>query len=309
MFQRCKTSRAGFTLIELLVVIAIIAILIGLLLPAVQKVREAAARMKCANNLKQLALACHNHNDSQGYLPRSAGPGYSYNANARNCWSWLARLLPYFEQDNLYKWGNIASSTSTMNNSRLPDGTLACAAIIPTLLCPSDSSNHVYTDRNNTNGTPMGPTNYQGVAGSNWAWGEARFRVSAPGGSNGLDQGNGIFYRSDYNNKLAVQQIQDGTSNTLMIGEGVPDLNRHCAWAFFNYATATCGIWPNSVRTNGTYYSYSDWGNVYSFRSRHSAGINFAFADGGVRFIPTNINIAVYRALATRAGGEAVSLP
>src|SRR5438270_3870640 len=95
--------RRGFTLIELLVVIAIIAILIGLLLPAVQKVRDAAARSSCQNNLKQLGIAVHAYHDSNRFFPTSAGAGYSYNATSPNCWSWMAHILPHVEQDSLYK--------------------------------------------------------------------------------------------------------------------------------------------------------------------------------------------------------------
>src|SRR3954470_22334122 len=107
--SRCKS---GFTLIELLVVIAIIAVLIGLLLPAVQKVREAAARMSCGNNLKQLGIAVHSCQDSIGRLPYNANPNvWGYDINGRS-WSWMSMILPYVEQDNLYR-ANSPNSIST----------------------------------------------------------------------------------------------------------------------------------------------------------------------------------------------------
>ncbi len=303
-----RRSRSAFTLIELLVVIAIIAILIGLLLPAVQKVREAAARMSCSNNLKQLAIACHSYHDAEGTLPRNAGPGYSYANTSPNTWSWIARVLPYMEQGTLAQYGPQVLGSS-MASATLPTGGLVCSQQVKSLLCPSDSSSGAArTDRANVGSTLMGCTNYKGVCGQNWAWGDARWNpvYSVTGSNNGLDAGDGIFFRSDAINKakLFIASISDGTSNTFMVGEDVAERNYHCDWAFFNHATGTCAIYPNCRTTAGTFYSLTDWPNVYSFRSNHSGGLNFAMADGSVRFVSDSIAIATYRAMASMAGGE-----
>src|SRR5262249_40202922 len=209
--------RNAFTLIELLVVIAIIAILIGLLLPAVQKVREAANRTKCQNNLKQIALAAHNYHDAYGFLPISTG--YTEDTSRPN-WSWLARILPYLEQENLYKLGNIPNAT--MND---PQAREAMATQVPTFLCPSDpvSGRGPRTDEFNIRPVPVGQTNYQGVSGGNWgndsglAGGagspfpcDARWRnPSVTGNYNGLDEGDGLLYRTNYRRPFKLIHIGD----------------------------------------------------------------------------------------------------
>jgi len=313
MSTKCVRSRAGFTLIELLVVIAIIAILIGLLLPAVQKIREAANRMKCSNNLKQLGLAIHNYHDTNNVLPRSAGAGYNYGNTYPNSWSWLAQLLPFIEQDNLYRTallGNNPQPTlDTAPNPGVPSGK-AVATIVKTYQCPSDGQNNrLWTDRANMpGGFAMAGTNYKGVAGSNWCWGT--YTNNGPTGDcNGLDNGDGVFYRSDYVNPLTLASVTDGLSNTLFAGEAIPDLDYHTDWAFFNHATATCSI-PLNYRLPGKTPGPDryNWPEVYSFRSFHAGGANFLIGDGGVRFVRDSIDLTTYRGLATRSGGETVSL-
>src|SRR5262249_7114345 len=168
MVIRSRT-RCAFTLIELLVVIAIIAVLIGLLLPAVQKVREAAARMKCSNNLKQLAIAVHSFHDTNDRIPYS-GTQIAYNwttdrdVPGPNTWTWIARILPYVEQGTLANQYNIPGGTMGAAQAGL-------AVRIATLRCPSaveaaDTAND--WPNTNWNQVTMSLTNYRGVSGSNW---------------------------------------------------------------------------------------------------------------------------------------------
>jgi prepilin-type N-terminal cleavage/methylation domain-containing protein/prepilin-type processing-associated H-X9-DG protein len=316
LIARSDRPRAAFTLVELLVVIAIIGVLIGLLLPAVQKVREAANRTKCSNHLKQLGLAVHAYHDSFNFFPVSSYHDLSIDAPN---WSWLARILPYVEQQPLYNQGQIPTAPLSFSLSTI-------ATQIPLFLCPSDplSTSGPRTDEINIGPTPVGLTNYKGVSGANWGnngsgvYGSAgspftcdpRWRNPSVSGSfNGLDDGDGIFFRCDFRAPRNLASVLDGTSNTFMIGEDVPSKNEHCDWPFMNHAVGTCGIGPNARDASGAEYHPYDWPNVYSFRSMHPAGLNFAFADGSVRFISDTIPLALYRALATKSSGEAVTPP
>jgi len=298
-------------------VIAIIAILIGLLLPAVQKVREAAARMSCSNNLKQLGIACHSFHDAQGWLPNNVSPNaFGYDINGYS-WSWLAMVLPYIEQQNLFfqSFKNMSSPPSFAGSGPV------YSTQVKTYLCPSDgSSTSARTDRANTGGYACGSTNYKGVCGSNWCWGS--YTNNGPAGDcNGLDNGDGCFYRSDgivavsptvrYARTLRLTHITDGTSLTFMIGEDVAELNQHCGWPNSNYATGTCSIPLNNGLRSGQpgYNNPGDWPNLYSFRSRHTGGANFCMADGSVKFVTDSIDPNIYRAVATIKGGEVATLP
>ncbi len=306
-----RRDRAGFTLIELLVVIAIIAILIGLLLPAIQKVREAAARSTCQNNLKQLGVAVHSYVSGNGTFP-SSGPADTYSAGGAN-WSWLAEILPYVEQGALFQACGIPTNS-------LSGAGAALATPVKVYLCPSDYTTINLQPKTNVSdlgSTPCGQTNYKGVCGDNWEWGTYNIGGSPTG--NGLDQGNGIFYRTDGipntqgHGPLSITAVTngDGTSSTFMIGEDLPAVNNWCAWPYANAAVGTCAIPLNSALLPGQpgYNNPGDWYDVYSFRSRHAGGGNFAMADGGVHFVSQTISIAVYRGLATYAGNEGVNLP
>ena len=304
--QPCR-SRA-FTLIELLVVIAIIAVLIGLLLPAVQKVREAANRMSCTNNLKQIALAVHTYENANRRFPyNTLSLGAPTDDAKSTSWSWLARVLPYIEQDNVYIKGAI------------PDKSLLDSGItgqfMKVFLCPSDNAASLDIHGRGAdlyaNTLPQGLalTNYKGVSGANWGTGD--FRNNCPPSDRyypycGPDNGDGIFWRSDQRRMLHVTDITDGTSNTFMVGEDIPETNRWSGWAFSNHPNDTCAIPPNTLVSPATNMPYSewDWQNVWSFKSRHPGGLNFAYADGHVQFVSNSIPLLTYRALATIRGGE-----
>jgi prepilin-type N-terminal cleavage/methylation domain-containing protein/prepilin-type processing-associated H-X9-DG protein len=294
----------GFTLIELLVVIAIIAILIALLVPAVQKVRESAARTQCINNMKQIVLAAHAYHDVRKHLPGNSqdegGWDWNYQRNRRS-WSWLARLLPYLEQDPLFKQANIDTNTLLQSQPYL-------AMPLPVFFCPSDNAvaRGTDTERANLQGVPISLSNYKGVTGDCWCWGT--YTNKCAGNCNGLTSGNGVFSRGDLNFKTKLVKITDGTSNTFFLGEDLPEIDAHCTWPYANGTLGTCAIPPNIMkRPNGTlYHPYFDWPEIYSFRSRHAGGLNFGFADGSVRFISDSIPLPSYRALATINIGETI---
>jgi prepilin-type N-terminal cleavage/methylation domain-containing protein/prepilin-type processing-associated H-X9-DG protein len=281
LLVRQPQRQQGFTLIELLVVIAIMAILMGLLVPAVQKVREAAARIQCKNNLKQIGLALHNYHDAQLSFP----PGYlafgPYSDGATDTapgWGWGAFILPYLEQDPLYRQINFSQPVSA---STVPQ------AMLKLYLCPNDPTPQAPFAVPDPFGSPVvlaAPSSYAACAGGD---------ESSTFGPSGL----GVFYR---NSRTRLTDISDGTSQTVMIGER--------AWANAN------GVWAGAVpggvilrgRSNpcpgsgaGSYpaatlvLAHSHLNNATTdtdgglddFSSRHSGGSNFLFADGSVHFI------------------------
>ena len=302
-------TRFAFTLIELLVVIAIIAILIGLLLPAVQKIREAANRMKCSNNLKQIGLGIHNYHDTMGNIPTSVSPwseGAPPAGTILNGRGWITETLPYVEQDNLAR---ILEPTRTQNFFSYGANSLAGSAMqphvtlnLPLFKCPSDGrSPRIATDQYQWNPRPTTTTNYKGVIG------DVRMGSAGTGAPDTHNQANnpGVFWRNSYQVKLTLAAVGDGLSNTFFVGEDVPFHNQHSALFYANGDYASChqplNFFPNPPQPG-------NWPLVMSFRSMHSQGANFLMGDGGVRFVRQSVDFLAYRQHCTRAGGEVATL-
>jgi prepilin-type processing-associated H-X9-DG protein len=295
--------RRAFTLFQLLVLLAVLALLFALFLPAVAKIREAAARTQSQNNLKQLALASHNYYDANGSFP----PG----VDAKLHFSATAYLLPYIEQQNVYNQIDFKKAVDDKNN-------LGVAAIkIKTLINPNDPVEHVDKD--------FGGTNYLFSAGSEYA----------------LKENDGVFFE---NSKIKFPDISDGTSNTIMIGETLKgdgmekatDVQRqyvllkkedlkdltddHGAKEWKdgkNIAGDRCKNWMDGRFLQGTFtatrtvndekpdVSCGGVGGLSGLRGI-SKGVNVAMCDGSVRFVNMDVKLSVWKAIATRAGGEVV---
>jgi prepilin-type N-terminal cleavage/methylation domain-containing protein len=310
--MKTRTSRPGFTLIELLVVIAIIAILIGLLLPAVQKVREAAARTQCINNLKQMGLALHSYHDANQMLPQGNSPWLGNVAPYEGSWSWMNYILPYVEQDNAWRqakayagpnWPNYYSWNNPITSLKLK-----------LYVCPADSRGNQAWPGASSNLPDQATTGYLGNAGKT---------------SSSLD---GVLY---VGSKIRITDITDGTSNTIMVGERPPNSNLEFGWwfaaygydgkgngdcvmtsndlAIANYFIANYSASPN-LPCNGTADQKiglqpgnpnvgCDAAHYWSF---HPGGALFLMGDGSARLISYSNN-NIIAALSTRSGGEVAS--
>ncbi len=321
-----KTLRHGFTLIELLVVIAIIAVLVSLLLPAVQAAREAARRVQCVNNLKQFGLALHNYQDALGSFPMSYMARGRFVDGATDTapgWGWGSMILPQLEQGPLFAAVNVGLPVEA------PDNSTVVQSVLGVYLCPSDPVLGGPFPVTNAAGVVlamMGPTSYAACVGNDLA--------DTTTGLNNDGLGNGVMFR---NSAIRASAITDGTSQTIVLAER--------AW------TVSSGPWAGVVTdgvirrgpanpcptTGALYYMAATLvqahcnvlntdtdpdGGLDDFSSRHPGGANFLFADGSVHFLKSVLrNVGkrpdgstiyspaslVLQALGTRAGGEIVS--
>ncbi len=283
----------AFTLIELLVVIAIIAVLIGLLLPAVQKVRSAAARLKCLNNLKQIGLAMHNYHDTYRQFPTANSPVFN---------SAFTQILPFIEQEN------IRSRYDTSVPPTVPPNDSLTKLPISIYICPQMQ-------------LPPGPeaaysTHYASYAvcvGSNDPW-------MPPPDNGAIVRLNATSDPTPVSKPTRMEDIVDGTSHTFLVGEMGYQLNDYFfrsgpfagqprggntswAWGYTSYSIGSTKVMMNSIDPS----SASLLDRLAAFRSDHVGGCNFLFGDGSARFIAETIPLTTYQALGTRRGWEVIS--
>ncbi len=296
-----SSRRAGFTLIELLVVIAIIAVLIALLVPAIQKVREAAARTQCVNNMRQIALACHNFHDTNKAFPQGVNYTYPY-----YYFSWMAQLLPFMEQNGL--WNQATAYANNTNDWPWgPPNNPGLAAIVPNYTCPMDPRSLVAMD---AKGYLVAFTSYLGNSGTHGNPNPGQTTV----GYDGV-----LFWTS----RIRFADITDGSSNTFLAGERPPSADLWFGWWFAGGGFDYSGVGDVLMGYNEVQYAqamgcattYANYqaGNLTNncdqahWWSLHSGGANFAFCDGGVRFIAYATSPTTLEALASRNGGEVVA--
>jgi prepilin-type N-terminal cleavage/methylation domain-containing protein/prepilin-type processing-associated H-X9-DG protein len=294
--------RRGFTLIELLVVIAIIGALLGLLLPAVQKIREAASRMRCSNNLHQIGLALHNYHDTLGALPpgyadRNTNPVLDATFDVGPGWGWAAYLLPFVEQEPLYQ---------QINFSQTVGANPICTTPLTIYLCPSDQPVETFTAYNTNAVVAQG--SYVGCAGT--------LETSPYPGNN-----TGVFLR---NSRTRFAAITDGLSSTILVGERSSN-HSLSTWTgavpgglvpalmapgpppndpFGQAETAQALVLAHGNRTHVPSADMPAW-DADTFYSRHSPrGANFLFGDGSVHFLSSSINGLTFEYLCNKADGN-----
>jgi prepilin-type N-terminal cleavage/methylation domain-containing protein/prepilin-type processing-associated H-X9-DG protein len=294
-------NRRAFTLIEILVVLAIIAVLIGLLLPAVQRIREAASRSKCQNNLKQIGLALHQYHDNNRAFP--IGHSTDQPSEPYPLIGWPARILPYIEQDAL--WQDAQADYARTRIPFYPPAHTGFGTPVRLYSCPSDGRADVAQDTHDNVRAAL--TNYVGVIGTN----------------SGLADGALVGERA-----ISLAEITDGASGTLLVGERPPSTDFWFGWWYAGGSTTSGGASDDMLLGvhdlklgDGRWTRFCPGGpydfepgtigdecDAFHFWSLHPGGAHFLFCDGSVHFLSYSAN-AILPALATRAGGETVAVP
>jgi prepilin-type N-terminal cleavage/methylation domain-containing protein/prepilin-type processing-associated H-X9-DG protein len=293
-----QPRRHGFSLIELIVVLAILAVLVGLLVPAVQKIRSAAAKTACADRIRQIDLAFHNYHAARGALP--PGMSLEYQSEPYQYMSWRVRLLPYLEQDAI--WREAVEAYRIQPNDFRVSPPHPFATVVRTFGCPSDAR---VQQAGIVRGTlPVAYSSYLGVSGSRQS------------------HHDGVLF---VDSRIRLTDISDGTSQTLLIGERPHSADGILGWwyagtgqSFDGSAAAVMSVRERVVSVWGLGcppgpYSFGpgqfdNQCDAFHFWSPHPGGAHFAFADGSVRFLAYSAD-SILPALATRAGGESVALP
>ena len=293
--------RRAFTIIEVLVVVTIIGVLIALLLPAVQSARDSARRTQCASNLKQIGIALLNFENANKHFPSGYVSSYDNAGNDTGPgWGWCAFILPEMEENAIYQTIHFDLPIEhPMNGARV--------ANIQSFFCPSDDTPRVWAAKSrDANGNPL--ATICEVAASNYV---AMYGTSEPG----VD-GDGMYFR---NSRLSLKDVTDGSSKTIAAGERAHQLG-NATWVGSLTGSSVfpddgAVARPETEASAGMVLGQAgegvgpgaDGSDVNQFYSLHAAGANFAFVDGHVNFLPATMDVKIFQALATRAGGETVS--